>query len=48
MTAPDLMLSSYDDSGAAGHKSCYVMEAGTYEFYIGTDVRNAEYRKPSD
>lgn len=43
MTAPDLMLSSYDDSGAAGHKSCYVMEAGTYEFYIGTDVRNAEY-----
>ena len=42
MTAPDLMLSSYDDSGAAGYKSCYVMEEGTYEFYIGTDVRNAE------
>lgn len=43
MTVSDLMLSSYDDSGVTGYKSCYVMEEGTYEFYIGTDVRNAEY-----
>lgn len=43
MTASDHMLSSYDDSGATGYKSCYVMEEGAYEFYIGTDVRSAEY-----
>lgn len=34
-------LSSYDDSGVTGYKSCYVMEAGTYEFYVGCDVRKA-------
>ncbi len=32
---------SYDDSGASGHKSCWVLEAGTYAFYVGTDVRSA-------
>ena len=35
------MLASYDDSGVTGHKSCYVTEAGSWEFYVGTDVRNA-------
>lgn len=34
-------LASYDDSGVTGHKSCYVMEAGTWRFYVGTDVRSA-------
>ena len=34
-------LASYDDSGCTGHKSCYVLEAGEYRFYIGTDVRSA-------
>ncbi len=34
-------LASYDDSGATGHKSCYVLEAGTYIFYVGADVRSA-------
>lgn len=34
-------LASYDDSGVTGHKSCYVMEAGVWEFYVGTDVRSA-------
>lgn len=34
-------IASYDDSGAAGNKSCYVLEAGEYRFYVGTDVRNA-------
>ncbi len=34
-------LASYDDSGVTGHKSCYVLEAGTYEIYIGADVRSA-------
>lgn len=32
---------SYDDSGVTGHKSCYVLEAGEYGIYMGTDVRSA-------
>ena len=35
-------MASYDDSGVTGHKSCYVLEAGDYIVYVGTDVRNAE------
>jgi len=34
-------LASYDDSGISGHKSCYILEAGSYEIYIGSDVRSA-------
>ena len=34
-------LASYDDSGATGHKSCYVLEEGCYTFYAGCDVRSA-------
>ncbi len=34
-------FASYDDSGVTGHKSCFVLEAGSYEFYAGTDVRSA-------
>lgn len=34
-------LASYDDSGLTGHKSCFVLEAGDYAFYVGTDVRSA-------
>lgn len=34
-------IASYDDSGATGNKSCYVLEAGEYRFYVGTDVRSA-------
>lgn len=41
LTAEDYYISSYDDSGVTGHKSCYVLEAGTYEVYAGTDVRSA-------
>jgi len=36
-------IASYDDSGASGHKSCYVLEAGTYRFYVGADVRSAAF-----
>lgn len=36
-------LDSYDDSGVTGNKSCYVLEAGEYKFYVGSDVRSAEY-----
>lgn len=35
-------IASYDDSGASGFKSAYVLEAGDYNFYIGDNVRNAE------
>lgn len=33
-------LASYDDSGITNHKSCYVLEEGTYEIHAGFDVRN--------
>ncbi len=43
-TAVDIAkLASYDDSGVTGNKSCYVLEAGEYKFYVGSDVRSAEY-----
>ncbi len=32
-------LASYDDSGVSGYPSAYVLEAGTYTFYIGNGVR---------
>ena len=35
-------IASYDDSGATGHKSAYVLEAGKYEFYVGKNVRELE------
>ncbi|MCM1189222.1 MAG: glycoside hydrolase family 3 C-terminal domain-containing protein [bacterium] len=35
-------LASYDDSGATGYKSCYVLEAGEYVFYVGENVRDAK------
>ena len=35
-------FASYDDSGATGNKSCFVLEAGTYKVFAGTDVRSAE------
>ncbi len=41
LNIPLSSLSSYDDSGITGYKSCYVLEAGTYEIYIGSDVRSA-------
>lgn len=41
ISIPAHALASYDDSGATGHKSCWVLEAGEYVFYAGTDVRCA-------
>lgn len=35
-------MASYDDSGITGNKSCYVLEAGEYNVYIGTNVQNAK------
>ncbi len=34
-------MKSYDDGGVTGHPSCYVMEAGDYTVYAGSDVRSA-------
>ncbi len=36
-------FASYDDSGITGHKSCYILEEGTYNFYVGSSVRDAVY-----
>lgn len=33
---------AYDDTGFSGHKYCYVLEAGTYTIYVGSDVREAK------
>lgn len=35
-------LSAYDDSGITGNKSCFVLEQGEYNLYIGKCVRCAE------
>ena len=39
---PKYDLTSYDDSGVTGHKYGYVLEEGTYEIFVGSDVRSAE------
>lgn len=41
ISIPQAVFSSYDDGGVTGHKSCRVLEAGKYHFYLGTDVRSA-------
>ncbi len=33
---------AYDDSGVTGNEFCYVLEAGNYIIYAGTNVRNSE------
>lgn len=32
-------LASYDDGGITGHRSCFVLEAGDYHFWLGEDCR---------
>ena len=34
-------LASYDDSGVTGNRYAYVLEEGKYEFYVGSNVRDA-------
>lgn len=41
ISIPKYAMASYDDSGVTGHKSCYVLEEGTYELYVGANVRSA-------
>ena len=38
---PVYKLASFDDSGISGYRHAYVLEAGTYHFYAGTNVRDA-------
>lgn len=35
-------FASFDDSGVTGHKDAYVLEAGQYLIYVGTDAHAAE------
>ena len=42
LVVPVKSLASYDDSGVTGQKSCYVLEPGAYEFYVGDSVRATE------
>lgn len=42
LTIPKYYFASYDDSGITGHRYAYVLEAGVYEIFVGSDVRNAD------
>ena len=38
---PVRRFASYDDSGATGNPSCWVLEQGRYDLYVGENVRDA-------
>lgn len=42
ISVPFAAVASYDDSGVTGHRYCWLLEAGEYRFFAGTDVRSAE------
>jgi beta-glucosidase len=42
ITIPKSAFASYDDDGRSGHKSAFVLEAGSYGIYVGSDVRSAK------
>lgn len=42
MTVEQEQLTSFDDSGLTGNRSCWVVQPGTYRFYLGENVRDAE------
>ena len=42
ITVPFADVASFDDTGKTGKKSCFVLEAGEYGFYVGADVRSAK------
>ncbi|MDO5662479.1 MAG: glycoside hydrolase family 3 C-terminal domain-containing protein [Brachybacterium sp.] len=39
MTVPLADLASYDETGATGHRSAWVLEAGEYRLHVGRSVR---------
>lgn len=40
ITVPIRSMASFDDSGITDHKSCYVLESGSYDVYVGNSIRN--------
>ncbi len=42
LTVPVNALASYDDSGASGVRSAYVLEPGDYRFMIGNSIRSLQ------
>ncbi|MDO4285124.1 MAG: glycoside hydrolase family 3 C-terminal domain-containing protein [Eubacteriales bacterium] len=41
LSFPIEAMASYDDTGATGHKSCWILEQGEYGIYAGNCVRDA-------
>ncbi|WP_151737680.1 glycoside hydrolase family 3 C-terminal domain-containing protein [Paenibacillus tengchongensis] len=41
LSFPVSAMASYDDGGVTGHRSAYVLEAGTYTIYAGNSVKKA-------
>ncbi|MCM1089820.1 MAG: glycoside hydrolase family 3 C-terminal domain-containing protein [Muribaculum sp.] len=39
---PFSVFASYDDSGVTGHRDAFLLEAGTYRFYLGENVRDSQ------
>ena len=42
MKVPVRTIASYDDSGVTGFKSAWVLEEGTYNFHLGSSVRDTK------
>ncbi len=42
LSASRQQLASFDDAGLTGNKDCYVIQKGSYQFYLGGDVRGAQ------
>ena len=43
LSFPIANMASYDDRGDTGNKSCWVLEPGRYNIYVGNSVKNAVY-----
>ncbi|MBR4282983.1 MAG: glycoside hydrolase family 3 C-terminal domain-containing protein, partial [Clostridia bacterium] len=41
-------MASYDDEGATGNQSCYVLEEGEYPIYLGTSANKTELIKAGE
>lgn len=44
MSFPLSDMASFDDTGATGNSSCWVLEKGQYDFYLGNSIRDARSR----
>ncbi|MBP3217886.1 MAG: glycoside hydrolase family 3 protein [Lachnospiraceae bacterium] len=42
ISVPDSAVASYDEKGLTGFRSAFVLEAGEYTYYAGSDVRSAQ------